>query len=224
MESKRKFRLGQVVSDKMDKTVVVAVETPKRHRLYKKTIKRVVKYKAHDEKNKCRAGDKVIIMETRPLSREKRWRVAEIVAKAEVVEISPEEIAREDLAKVMPEKKPKEKPEVKAEEETKAEKAEGKSEKKAEEEKITEEKPEEKEKKDEPKVEKKAKEEAEVEATEAKPEEKPEERKRKPNPRPRRKPKRKRKRRLNPRPKKRLKKRQRTRLDDSILHQTKSSR
>jgi len=120
MESKRKFRLGQVVSDKMDKTVVVAVETPKRHPLYKKTMKRVVKYKAHDEKNKCRTGDKVIIVETRPLSREKRWRVAEIVAKAEVVEISPEEITREDLAKVMPEKKPKEKaePEVKAEEET----------------------------------------------------------------------------------------------------------
>jgi small subunit ribosomal protein S17 len=119
MENKRKFRLGQVVSDKMDKTVVVAVETPKRHPLYKKTMKRVVKYKAHDEKNKCRAGDKVIIVETRPLSREKRWRVAEIVAKAEVVEISPEEIAREDLAKVMPEKKPKEKPEEETKEEEK---------------------------------------------------------------------------------------------------------
>jgi small subunit ribosomal protein S17 len=128
MEIKRKFRLGQVVSDKMDKTVVVAVETPKRHRLYKKTMKRVVKYKAHDEKNKCRTGDKVMIVETRPLSREKRWRVAEIIAKAEVVEISPEEITREDLAKVLPEKKPKEKetPEVKAEQETKAEVAEEK--------------------------------------------------------------------------------------------------
>jgi small subunit ribosomal protein S17 len=166
MESKRKFRLGQVVSDKMDKTVVVAVETPKRHPLYKKTIKRVVKYKAHDEKNKCRAGDKVIIVETRPLSREKRWRVAEIVAKAEVVEISPEEITREDLAKVMPEKKPKEKPEVKPEvkpeEETKAEEAEVKPEKKAKEEKVTGLKPEEKPKevkKAEPKAEKKAKEE-----------------------------------------------------------------
>ena len=123
MESKRKFRLGQVVSDKMDKTVVVAVETPKRHPLYKKTIKRVVKYKAHDEKNKCQVGDKVLITETRPLSREKRWRVAEIIAKAEVVEISPEEITREDLAKVLPEKKPKEKevPEEKVAEEAKAE-------------------------------------------------------------------------------------------------------
>ena len=154
MENKHKFRLGQVVSDKMDKTVVVAVETPKRHPLYKKTMKRVVKYKAHDEKNQCRAGDKVIIVETRPLSREKRWRVAEIVAKAEVVDISPEEITREDLAKVMPEKKPKEKPEVKAEEETKEEEkeeaAEAKPAKKAKEEKVAE-----------PKAEKKAKEEAE---------------------------------------------------------------
>jgi small subunit ribosomal protein S17 len=133
MEIKRKFRLGQVVSDKMDKTVVVAVETPKRHRLYKKTMKRVVKYKAHDEKNKCRTGDKVMIVETRPFSREKRWRVAEIIAKAEVVEISPEEITREDLAKVLPEKKPKEKeaPEVKAEQETEAEVAKEKSKGKA---------------------------------------------------------------------------------------------
>ena len=172
MESKRKFRLGQVVSDKMDKTVVVAVETPKRHPLYKKTMKRVVKYKAHDEKNKCQVGDKVIIVETRPLSREKRWRVAEIVAKAEVVEISPEEITREDLAKVMPEKKPKEKeaPEAKAQEETKEEATEAKAEKKAKaKEKVTEakteEKPEEKAKEEkrkaEPKAEKKAKEEAE---------------------------------------------------------------
>jgi small subunit ribosomal protein S17 len=125
-ETKRKIRLGQVVSDRMDKTVVVAVESPKRHPLYKKTIKRVLKYKAHDEKNECRVGDTVRIIETRPLSREKRWRVAEIVAKGEVVEISPEEITREDLAKVIPEKKVAEKEvaevgaEEKAEEETKA--------------------------------------------------------------------------------------------------------
>ena len=172
MESKRKFRLGQVVSDKMDKTVVVAVETPKRHPLYKKTMKRVVKYKAHDEKNKCRTGDKVIIVETRPLSREKRWRVAEIVTKAEVVEISPEEITREDLAKVMPEKKPKEKeaPEVKAEEETGEEAAEAKPEKKAKEkEKVTEAKAEKKTKEEEKaakaKAEEKSKEEAEDQVT-----------------------------------------------------------
>jgi small subunit ribosomal protein S17 len=123
-ETKQKTRLGLVVSDKMDKTVVVAVESPKRHPLYKKTIRRVAKYKAHDEENKCQRGDKVRIVETRPLSRDKRWRVVEIVSKGEVVEISPEEIAREDLAKVLPEKKAKEevtevKAEVKPEEETK---------------------------------------------------------------------------------------------------------
>jgi small subunit ribosomal protein S17 len=129
-ETKRKVRLGQVVSNRMDKTVVVEVSGPKRHPLYKKIIRRVVKYKAHDEKNECQVGDKVRIVETRPLSREKRWRVAEIVAKGEVVEISPEEITQEDLEKVIPEKKAKEaEAEVKAEveaieelkEETKAE-------------------------------------------------------------------------------------------------------
>ena len=92
MEKKRKVRLGRVVSNKMDKTVVVVVETPRRHPLYKKTIKRVVRYKAHDEKNECGLGDKVKIVETRPLSREKRWRVAEIMTKGEVVEVKPEEI------------------------------------------------------------------------------------------------------------------------------------
>lgn len=107
-ETKQKVRLGQVVSDRMDKTVVVEVSGPKRHPLYKKTIRRVVRYKAHDEKNECRLGDTVRIVETRPLSREKRWRVAEIVTKGEVVEVSPEEITREDLAKVIPEKEAKE--------------------------------------------------------------------------------------------------------------------
>ena len=123
-ETKRKIRLGRVVSDRMDKTVVVEVSGPKRHPLYKKIIRRVVKYKAHDEKNECQVGDKVRIVETRPLSKEKRWRVAEIVTKGEVVEISPEEITQEDLDKVMPGKKVKEAAaEVKAdaEEETKAE-------------------------------------------------------------------------------------------------------
>jgi len=93
METKRKTRIGLVVSDKMNKTVVVAVETPKRHPLYKKTVKRVVKYKAHDDENKCKRGDKVRIVETRPLSKDKRWRVAEIITKGEVVEVLPEEIA-----------------------------------------------------------------------------------------------------------------------------------
>lgn len=113
-ETKRKVRLGRVVSDRMDKTVVVEVSGPKRHPLYKKIIRRVVKYKVHDEKNECQVGDKVRIVETRPLSKEKRWRVAEIVARGEVVEISPEEITQEDLDKVLPEKKAKEKEKVAA--------------------------------------------------------------------------------------------------------------
>lgn len=81
-----------MVSNKMDKTVVVAVETPRRHPLYKKTIKRAVKYKAHDEKNQCQIGNMVLIVETRPLSKEKQWRVAEIITKGEVAEIQPQEI------------------------------------------------------------------------------------------------------------------------------------
>ena len=78
----RKTRVGKVVSDKMDKTVVVAIEDNVRHPLYKKIIKRTVKFKAHDEQNACGVGDKVIIMETRPLSKDKRWRVVEIIEKA----------------------------------------------------------------------------------------------------------------------------------------------
>ncbi len=92
MEVKKKTRIGYVVSDKMDKTVVVAVETTKRHPLYKKTFKRVVKYKAHDATNECKLGDKVRIIETRPLSREKRWRVGEIITRTEVADIQPKEI------------------------------------------------------------------------------------------------------------------------------------
>jgi small subunit ribosomal protein S17 len=92
MERKRKIRFGRVVSDKMDKTVVVAVESPGQHPLYRKTIRRVVKYKAHDEKNQCRMGDQVRIVETRPLSKDKRWRVAEIITKGEVAEVQPKEI------------------------------------------------------------------------------------------------------------------------------------
>jgi small subunit ribosomal protein S17 len=92
MDEKRKVRLGRVVSNRMDKTVVVAVETPKRHSLYKKSIRRVVKYKAHDKNNECGLGDIVKIVETRPLSRQKRWRVAEIITKGELVKVQPEEI------------------------------------------------------------------------------------------------------------------------------------
>jgi small subunit ribosomal protein S17 len=86
---KRKIREGLVVSDKMDKTVVVAVETRKVHPLYKKSIKVTKKYKAHDENNNCKIGDKVKIIETRPLSREKRWRVMEIMPKREVAATKP---------------------------------------------------------------------------------------------------------------------------------------
>jgi small subunit ribosomal protein S17 len=86
---KRKVREGLVVSDKMDKTVVVAVETKKVHPLYKKAVRVTKRYKAHDETNACKIGDKVKIVETRPLSREKSWRVTEIISKREVVETGP---------------------------------------------------------------------------------------------------------------------------------------
>ena len=92
METKRKIRFGKVVGDKMNKTVIVAVDTPKRHPLYKKTIRRVVKYYAHDEKNESKVGDKVKLEETRPTSKLKRWRVVEVVVKGKVAEIKPEEI------------------------------------------------------------------------------------------------------------------------------------
>ena len=78
----RKQRIGMVVSDKMDKTVVVAIEDRVQHPLYKKIQKRTYKLKAHDENNECGTGDKVRVMETRPLSKDKRWRVVEIVEKA----------------------------------------------------------------------------------------------------------------------------------------------
>ncbi|MFS8540716.1 MAG: 30S ribosomal protein S17 [Tissierellales bacterium] len=79
---RRKVRIGKVVSDKMDKTIVVAVETLVTHPLYKKQMKRTTKFKAHDENNECRVGDIVKIMETRPLSKEKRWRLVEIIERA----------------------------------------------------------------------------------------------------------------------------------------------
>jgi len=78
----RKTRVGKVVSDKMDKTIVVAIEDSVQHKLYKKIVKRTYKLKAHDENNECHVGDIVRVMETRPLSKDKRWRVVEIVEKA----------------------------------------------------------------------------------------------------------------------------------------------
>jgi len=78
----RKTRVGRVVSDKMDKTIVVAVEDRVAHPLYRKTMKNTYKLKAHDENNECGIGDKVKVMETRPLSKDKRWRLVEIIEKA----------------------------------------------------------------------------------------------------------------------------------------------
>ena len=78
----RKTRVGKVISDKMDKTIVVAIEDHVRHPLYGKIVKRTYKLKAHDEENQCGIGDTVKVMETRPLSKDKRWRVVEIVEKA----------------------------------------------------------------------------------------------------------------------------------------------
>ena len=87
---KRKVRIGQVVSDKMDKTVVVAVKTIRPDPLYRKNIRRVKKYKVHDENNACHVGYKVKITETRPLSKEKRWRVAEIISRGRSVTPLPQ--------------------------------------------------------------------------------------------------------------------------------------
>jgi len=86
---KRKVREGLVVSNKMAKTVVVAVESRAVHPLYKKAIRFTKKYKAHDENNACKPGDKVKIVETRPLSKQKRWRVAEIISAKGIVETKP---------------------------------------------------------------------------------------------------------------------------------------
>lgn len=80
--AQRKTRVGKVVSDKMDKTIVVAVETFVKHPLYSKRVKRTTKFKAHDELNQCNTGDVVKIMETRPLSKDKRWRLVEVLEKA----------------------------------------------------------------------------------------------------------------------------------------------
>jgi small subunit ribosomal protein S17 len=95
MRPNQKTMVGVVVSDKMDKTVVVVVERLKRHRLYKKTLRRTKRYKAHDPNNVCRVGDTVRLVETRPLSKEKRWRVVEILQHREVAEIQPRMIGAE---------------------------------------------------------------------------------------------------------------------------------
>ena len=89
---RRKIRVGKVLSQKMDKTVVVSVEWSQPHRIYKKNVKRWNKFMVHDEENSCNLGDTVRIVETRPLSKTKRWKVTEIIQKGDVAEVQPGEI------------------------------------------------------------------------------------------------------------------------------------
>ena len=100
-KGRRKVRVGRVVSDKMDKTVVVAVEWRRAHPLYRKGMRRITKFKAHDEGNTCHMGDVVRIMETHPLSKMKRWRVAEILERRQIPEVLPAQaVTTEELAAV----------------------------------------------------------------------------------------------------------------------------
>ena len=101
MGSLEKLQTGTVVSNKMDKTVVVKIDRYKRHRLYKKTIRVTQRYKAHDERNECSLGDIVKIAETRPLSREKRWRVVEIVRRGDVAEVAPRDLGATQIAETL---------------------------------------------------------------------------------------------------------------------------
>jgi small subunit ribosomal protein S17 len=95
---RRKVRVGRVVSDTMDKTVVVVVEWRRSHRLYRKSVRRKTRFKAHDENNTCKVGDLIRIAETRPLSATKRWRVTEVLDRAEIAEVQPEEIGVDQTA------------------------------------------------------------------------------------------------------------------------------
>jgi len=92
MKKNQKIRLGRVLGNKMDKTVLVEVETRRRHPRFKRVVTYRKEFKVHDEANACGVGDLVRIIETRPISKEKRWRVAEILTKAEAIEVKPEEI------------------------------------------------------------------------------------------------------------------------------------
>jgi small subunit ribosomal protein S17 len=106
MYTRRRAQVGVVVGNKMQKTVIVAVEKNKRHPLYKKSMRRTQRYKAHDEKGLCALGDTVRILESRPLSREKRWRVVEILARHEVAEVAPREIDRTIFQRIAAESPP----------------------------------------------------------------------------------------------------------------------
>ena len=92
-QRKQKTIVGEVVSHKMDKTAIIAVKSVSHHPLYHKTLRRVVKYKAHDEKNEAGLGDVVRLLQVRPISKEKRWKIIEIISKGEVAEVKPQEIA-----------------------------------------------------------------------------------------------------------------------------------
>ncbi len=105
-ETHRKERVGVVVANKMQKTVIVAIESFKRHRIYKKLQRRTRRFKAHDESGRCALGDIVRIVETRPLSRGKHWRVAEILVRGDVAEVAPKEIDAEIIKEITPEAPP----------------------------------------------------------------------------------------------------------------------
>jgi len=94
---RRKIKIGKVVSDKMDKTVVVSVEWLQPHRVYKKNVRKWSRFKVHDGSNECRLGDTVRIIETKPTSKTKRWKVEEILQKGDVAELQPSEINVDDL-------------------------------------------------------------------------------------------------------------------------------
>jgi small subunit ribosomal protein S17 len=115
-KTRRKERVGVVVSNKMQKTVVVAVETFKRHRIYKKILRKTRRFKVHDESNACGLGDLVRIVETRPLSKEKRWRVGEVLVRGEVAEVAPKEIGTQLIEELMPKAPPAPPPAAPAEE------------------------------------------------------------------------------------------------------------
>jgi len=103
---RRKVRVGRVVDDKMDKTVVVDVEWRRSHQLYRKSVRRKSRFLAHDAENQCRIGDQVRIIETRPLSKTKRWRIADVLAREEIADIQPDEITVDEVVLRAPVEEP----------------------------------------------------------------------------------------------------------------------
>lgn len=102
MRENRRTLVGEVVSSKMHKTVVVEIRTRKRHPLYRRIINRTRRFKAHDENDRCTLGDLVRIIESRPISKEKHWQVAEVLTKGHVAELQPQEIGRTEVEEVLP--------------------------------------------------------------------------------------------------------------------------